>query len=510
MSALPPTYASASWDAHKQQRFRDLQYDTVISTGTLAQRAELLLQLESEHDAILALAKTVLHSRNACLPISALPPDVFVRIVTFVAQDDRPSGEILGRKFRVSTKWGCGFMRIIGVCKRWRSMCLEATELWTESEAPAPYFSAGSLASETLRKRMIPVPALFPAVRELRLLHLRMSHEETLNLVSHLPMLEVLELRDCALGDTNARSESEVAELPRLQQLMLVALYSAAATHDELGIHAPLFRMHDSLRYPRSAAVKLAPKLTADWGVAAADAKEISVLRTLVLRVLDIVNLPNTSICAHLGLSDYRDETGSNSDSIYFREVTDFNAIAAPVNNGTSKGANIQFWRAVIGPGELPMSSVFGDPVIADILGSMAMLSMPDTSIFQLDKVEAMPALLSHAFRRIRILRVSIESSEHEMAIWRLLSQLLSADAKGGLRFPDLQELWFGPYSCRRKDLPLAIKRLVKRLQTRARHPANRIHTMRLGIARPEGQGEEGIDASVLESLFLTVNWADS
>ena len=73
MSAPPPTYASASWDTYKAKRLRDLRYDAVLATGTREQRAELLQQLESEHDAILALAKDVLYSRNACLPISALP-----------------------------------------------------------------------------------------------------------------------------------------------------------------------------------------------------------------------------------------------------------------------------------------------------------------------------------------------------------------------------------------------------------------------------------------------------
>ncbi|KZV67704.1 hypothetical protein PENSPDRAFT_653896 [Peniophora sp. CONT] len=510
MSVSPPTYASASWDAHKQKRFRDLQYDTVIATGTREQRAQLLLQLESEHNAILALAKDVLTSRNACVPISALPLAIFVRIVDFVAQDDRPSWEILGRKFRVSSKWRCGWIDITRVCKRWRSACLGATELWRYSEAPDPYFSAGSMGSETARTRMIPVPTIFPALRELHLSRLRLSHAETLNLISRLPILEVLEIHDCAFGDTVARPESDTVELPHLKQLMLVDLCSATVTDHELGTHAPFFRMHESLHYPRSAAVKLAPKLMANWGTRV-DAREISILRTLVIKVLDIIGLPSSWMCVHLGLSGYRDEAGSGSDCICFRAVPAFGEITSPLKNRSFKGSS-DFWRMCVGTGELQMSSVFNDPVMSDILGNMAMLSMSDTSIFHLNKSNpAIPALLSHAFHGIRILRVSIESSEYEASVWHLLSQLLSPDATGGaLRLPHIEELWFGPYSCLRKDIPSAIKRISKRLRDRSRYIANKIHTIRVDIVRPEAQNAGGEDASALESLFSTVIWADA
>ena len=140
----------------------------------------------------------------------------------------------------------------------------------------------------------------------------------------------------------------------------------------------------------------------------------------------------------------------------------------------------------------------------------MAMLSIPDSSLFYLDKFNVTPALLSHAFRSIRVLRLSIENPEYEMAVWRFLTPLLSTSmAGGGLSLPYLQELWFGPYSCRRSELPPAIKRLVKRVRDRSLHPANRIHTIRLDIARPEAHSTAGAEAVALQSLFSNVLWSD-
>ena len=110
------------------------------------------------------MAFDVLKSRNACVPISTLPAEIFSSIVLLVAQDDRPDWHIVGKKFRVLSKGGSGWLGLTRVCKRWRTMCQGSPDLWRVSDDPDPYFSAASTVSTTATQRLIPAPPTFPAL----------------------------------------------------------------------------------------------------------------------------------------------------------------------------------------------------------------------------------------------------------------------------------------------------------------------------------------------------------
>ena len=126
--------ASTLWTTCKQTRYTELNLRAILASGTKQQRASLAAELDAECSSLSAILCEMRGLRNACRPVFALPTEVFLRIVTLLAEDCPPAWYVSGYNQRLRETMGLGWLLVSHVCKAWRSTCYSAIELWPLSE----------------------------------------------------------------------------------------------------------------------------------------------------------------------------------------------------------------------------------------------------------------------------------------------------------------------------------------------------------------------------------------
>ena len=195
--------ASTLWTTCKQTRYTELNLRVILASGTKQQRASLAAELDAECSSLSAILCEMRGLRNACRPVFALPTEVFLRIVTLLAEDCPPAWYVSGYHQRLRETMELGWLLVSHVCKAWRSTCYNAIELWPlpEDHRVAHQATLSAVTSERpeLRKRLdIRIPPQFQALRRLTLANLEgLDMTETLTLLNRTPLLESLLIHHC-------------------------------------------------------------------------------------------------------------------------------------------------------------------------------------------------------------------------------------------------------------------------------------------------------------------------
>ncbi|KAI0033223.1 hypothetical protein K488DRAFT_85144 [Vararia minispora EC-137] len=157
--------------------------------------AGMLAKLDGELNAIRKLEIEVKRRRNACLPLSQLPPEILRRIMSFVAADRPLVNHHCGYRKQDNSDGGdaLGWISLGHVCHFLRSVVFDYHSLWAKAVCVFP----GAFNDILSRSGQLPVSLVLPK---------RCSHSPSRIrfMINHLPQALEFIIRDCwAVGMAN-------------------------------------------------------------------------------------------------------------------------------------------------------------------------------------------------------------------------------------------------------------------------------------------------------------------
>ncbi|KAI0067580.1 hypothetical protein BV25DRAFT_1911482 [Artomyces pyxidatus] len=123
-----PSSATEFWSTAARDRLASIRGNAFVRDQYTA--ARLQRSLQEELMAIQSVVCTVSAELNSLSPISRLPPETMSHILSYVAAIDRPDLELKPEKFALAHRQRLGWIKATHVCRRWRHIALNFTDLW--------------------------------------------------------------------------------------------------------------------------------------------------------------------------------------------------------------------------------------------------------------------------------------------------------------------------------------------------------------------------------------------
>ncbi|KAI0054792.1 hypothetical protein BV25DRAFT_1833527 [Artomyces pyxidatus] len=147
--------ATEFWSSVLQGRLTAIHCDSE-DVDTRDDVARMTRDLHDELAAIQRASRRVKAQLNHLRPISRLPPEIFAHILRLYAASERPHCEpviVVNNDYdyepmpREILRSGLGWLKATHVCRRWRQIALEHTELWRQVDATLGYRWAQEMIS---------------------------------------------------------------------------------------------------------------------------------------------------------------------------------------------------------------------------------------------------------------------------------------------------------------------------------------------------------------------------